>query len=297
MISVDSISKSFRGTKGHFWTKNELVLDKVSFSIQRAKVTGFLGANGAGKTTLLKIMLGFIDADSGTVSFDDELGVDFRDSIGYLPERPYFYPNLTGLDFVRLMSELSNNKQNIMQSNINLWAPKLRIDFALNRKISTYSKGMLQRLGILSSIIHNPKLIILDEPLSGVDPIGRKELKDIILELKNSGTTVFFSSHILSDIEEICDEIIFLKDKKVQYAGRIEDLLLNNNNEVEIVFKHKSIVNLSFSSRELNEDLYRVITSEDQKDTIIKEILDSGGQIQRVTPIRKTLEETIYFNE
>jgi ABC-2 type transport system ATP-binding protein len=200
-------------------------LKGISFELKPGTVVGFLGANGAGKTTFIKILMNFISKDSGDIIFNEEMGKNPKEiagNIGFLPERPYFYPDLTGREFVYLANKLSGLSKNEIEDKIIEWANTFKIDFALDRRIRSYSKGMLQRLGFLSTLVHDPKLIILDEPLSGLDPLGRKDLKEVIRKVRDEGKTVFFSSHIISDVEQVSDDIIFLKNGQVEYAGPLE---------------------------------------------------------------------------
>ena len=181
------------------------------------------------------------------------------------------------------MGKLANCKRGEIVDMINLWAPRLSIDFALDRGIKKYSKGMLQRLGFLVTMIHKPKLIILDEPLSGLDPIGRKELKDIILEInKNSGTSVFFSSHIVSDIEEVCDNVVFLKDGKIAFDGKVDEIITKNIKE-----------NVTISYEEFGQIIVKKINKED-KNQFITKILGENKNIISLEHDKPTLEEIFY---
>ncbi|MFG1482238.1 ABC transporter ATP-binding protein, partial [Halobacteriovorax sp. HFRX-1_3] len=237
MLVCHNISKSF---KKDFWAKEFIALKNVNFELTEGKIVGFLGANGAGKTTLIKIILSFIKPNSGSVKI---LGNDWTDDnvrrlVGYMPERPYYYQNLTGLEFLYYCGELQEVSREIVDKNIEKWATKLEIKFALDRKIKGYSKGMLQRLGFVSVLLHNPRLIILDEPLSGLDPIGRKEFKDVIKEVNEEGVSVFFSSHIVNDVEEVCDDVVVLEAGEIIYNGPIKELVAKNtSNQFEIVYK------------------------------------------------------------
>ncbi|GAB4405963.1 MAG: hypothetical protein OHK0056_04220 [Bacteriovoracaceae bacterium] len=189
---------------------------------------GFLGVNGAGKTTSLKIMLKFIKPDHGEVKFHSEMGETDRDifsQIGYMPERPYFYPDLTGKEFLTYMGTLSKLDCATNNRQIEKWSNEINISYALGRKIRTYSKGMLQRLGFVASLLHEPKLIVLDEPMAGLDPIGRREFKIVFKKLNKEGRSIFFSSHIVNDIEEICDDVVVIDKGKLFYSGRMQDLL------------------------------------------------------------------------
>ncbi len=282
MITFKNVTKIF---KSELFTKPFQALDDLSFSVQEGKVTGFLGANGAGKTTSLKILMDFVRLTSGEVIFDKTLGngnAEIFKNIGFLPERAYFYPHLTGEEFCHYMGGLQNLSSEVIKEKIAYWAPKFKIDFALERKIRTYSKGMLQRIGFLVTLLHDPKIIILDEPLSGLDPIGRKELKDIIIEVKELGKTVFFSSHIVSDVEEVCDRVIFIKDGKLVYEGEVQEILDKSNSSVSEIkyFKDSEIKSIEVKSSDKNDE--------------IKKIIESNFEIISVNNKRLTLEEIFY---
>jgi len=178
----------------------------------------------------------FISASAGEVVYAPELGKTFLEivsNIGYMPERPYFYSNLTGREFLFYMGSLNEVKMPLLRERVSRWGERLQIAHALDRKINNYSKGMLQRLGLVSILLHGPQLLILDEPLSGVDPIGRKEMKAALDEIHKEGKTIFFSSHIVPDIEEICTSVVVLEEGKVRYSGPVDALLGRNSNKKE----------------------------------------------------------------
>lgn len=263
MFEFCEISKSFRND---FWDPKVKVLDQISFEVRSGVLCGFLGVNGAGKTTSLKILLSFIKPDSGQVKFSSEIGVDRKSifsKIGYMPERPYFYPDLTGNEFLEYMGILSKISKNDCKLQIKKWTEEINIAYALKRKIRTYSKGMLQRLGFAATLLHEPSLIILDEPMAGLDPIGRKEFKNIFKSLHLSGKTVFFSSHIVNDIEEICEDVVVIDSGKLFYSGSMTQLFDKYSNDQYIVYyeddKVSKIINL-FSSR--YEESLRFIQTE-----------------------------------
>lgn len=298
MLKFSGITKIF---KSDLIAQPFVALKDVSFQIPSGSMVGFLGANGAGKTTSLKIIMDFIRPDSGEVEFDARLGenrVDIFKKIGFLPERPYFYPNLTGEEFLEFMGSLSEMNRTQIHFQIKRWAPVFKIEYALKRPLKTYSKGMLQRTGFLATIIHEPDFIILDEPLSGLDPIGRKELKDVISEVHRQGKTVFFSSHIVPDIEEICDRVIFLKEGSLVYDGSVEKLLQSEKQaEYTIKFKMKNFKNIRIPHRnhlELPDDLHSVIIHESVKNTFLSELIALGVDISGIELNKPNLEEIFY---
>lgn len=282
MLEFCEVTKIF---KSDLFKKDFVALDNISFKIPAGKIIGFLGANGAGKTTSIKIAMDFIRPSSGKILFGSELGGSRKEAfkhLGYLPERPFFYPHLTGREFCFYMGQISSLSQSQIKSQIKSWAPRFKIDFALDRTIKTYSKGMLQRIGFLATVLHDPKLIILDEPLSGVDPIGRKELKDIMVELNKLGKTIFFSSHIVSDMEEICSEVVCLKDGLMVFSGNVDEMITQN-------------INPSFTIVSIQDgEMIRKVVEPEQKDNYLQKILNEKHDILKVEQIKPTLEEIFY---
>ncbi len=221
-IQLEDITRSF---KNHFWQTKNQVLKGISFTIAKGEVFGFLGPNGAGKTTTIKIITGLIRPDSGKVSvFGEEANsITAKRKIGFLPESPYFYEHLTGYEFLKihaLLSDLTDHKQ-----RVNELLQRVGLEQAKDLYLRKYSRGMLQRIGIAQALVGSPELLILDEPLTGLDPLGRKEIKDIILEEKAKGTTIFFSSHILPDAEAVCDRIGIIIHGEIREIGDLSELL------------------------------------------------------------------------
>lgn len=282
MLSVDRISKEY---KADFWAKKNRVLDNVSFTIKENDFVGFLGANGAGKTTSMKIMLGLIEATEGQIEYDPLFAKNrygFFSKVGYLPERPYFYPNLTGLEFLLYMGGLQGVPRKTVIERAKYWGERLHINFAFDRKIRGYSKGMLQRIGITSTLLHNPKLLIYDEPLSGVDPVGRVEIRDVMVELHKMGKSIFFSSHIVSDIEQVCKRVVVLDKGKLFYKG-----------EINVLLDEHSKTNYSIVATN-NTKTISLQVSEKEKDKKILELLNNGASISVVERMKVSLEEIIY---
>ncbi|OIQ18502.1 MAG: hypothetical protein BM556_09615 [Bacteriovorax sp. MedPE-SWde] len=296
MFKVNNVSKKFRND---FWEKDFFALEDVSFEINPGEIVGFLGANGAGKTTFLKILLRFISTTSGEVEFSKDLGEgnDVFANLGYMPERPYYYPHLSGREFLDYCGRLQDLDSETIKEKSIYWAKELKIDFALDRLIKSYSKGMLQRLGFVSTLIHDPKLIILDEPLSGLDPLGRKEFKDILVRLHKEGKTVFFSSHIVSDVEEICQRVVVLEKGKLMYTGAIDNLILDN---IKPVYNISIVKNVSVQEKYSNEythsndELSFFEIPINQKNSFLEKLFQDGVEIAGVEKSKVSLESVIY---
>ena len=282
MIEFNGITKKFQN---NFWDKEFLAVDGVSFKIEAGDLVGFLGANGAGKTTLIKILMDFSRQTSGEVTFDKMMGHslnEIKSSIGYLPERPYLYPHLTGREFLEYVGSINSISSSELESLIIHWTEKMQIAHALNKRTKEYSKGMLQRLGFVSCLIHNPKLLVLDEPLSGLDPMGRRDFKKILVELNKSGVTIFFSSHIVSDVEEICNKVIFIEKGKLVYEGNLDSLLMKHANDLYTV---KTLENGKVETAHL--------TSE-EKNNYLESMLAKKIEVIEIEKEKITLEEIIY---
>lgn len=296
MIELKGISKSF---KKDFYSSRFDALNNVSFKINEGDLVGFLGANGAGKTTSLKIILNFIKPDSGEIEYSAQVGGSFNNflkQLGYLPERPYFHANLTGREFTEYMAKLHDLKRSSFIPEIKRWSQRLGIEHALDRKLQNYSKGMLQRIGFVSCLVHNPAFLILDEPVSGLDPVGRKEIKDVMLELNKLGKTIFFSSHIVSDIEEICNDLIVLDKGKLIYSGEVTSLLEKESKNVsEVIFetpnieKYRKFGDIS----QLSKNIFRILLTS-QNSTFLKYLNEQNDRLIKFLEIRPTLEEIIY---
>ncbi len=224
LIEVEGLRKSFaRG----FIPKKILILKSINFKVEAGRITGFLGGNGAGKTTTLKCILGLIFPDEGTVKIlGQKLDTEVRKKIGFLPERAYFYEHLTGEEFLRFHGELAGTMKSVeVRARVDELLKKVDLDFARKKRLRQYSKGMLQKIGLAQAIIHRPALVILDEPVSGLDPDGRYYVSQLIQETAKEGTGVFFSSHLLPDVEKISQDLVILKEGSVLYNGTLRGFL------------------------------------------------------------------------
>lgn len=282
-ISFENVSKKF---KQNFWEKESLILNDLSFELIEGDLIGFLGANGAGKTTSIKILLGFIKETKGFVHFEGFLNKNrdsFIQELGYLPEKTYIYQHLTGREFLNLVGKIFNIQKSDLDLRIKQWSEKLMIDYALDKVIKTYSKGMQQRLCFVSALLNQPKFLILDEPLSGLDPMGRKDFKQIFKDVNSQlGTTVFFSSHVVSDVEEICNKVLFIEKGKMIYQGSVDKLIHENATEnFKISYFKDSILNTAFYLPE-------------EKDKEIVKLIESGANIIKLEKNIPSLESIIY---
>lgn len=221
-IEISRVNKWFG--KGR---KKKQVISNLTIILAENEVYGFLGPNGAGKSTTIKMLLGFLKVDSGLMRVGGKIvGQDeYRNLLGYLPELPFFYPHLTARETLRMSGRLSGMNKEDIRKQTTILLDRMKLTHAINQRVGGFSKGMKQRLGLANALIHNPPILILDEPMSGLDPMGRHQVKALIQELKSEGKTIFLSSHILSDIEELCDHIGIIHQGELLYSGNLVDFM------------------------------------------------------------------------
>lgn len=225
MIQVRDLRKTYRIG---FWRKPVKALKGVDLQVERGDLFGFIGPNGAGKSTTLKILLGLLRADGGEVRLMGEpVGLAAgRAKVGYLPEQPYFYDYLTGREFLEFYGRLSGLKREDLRSRIGEVAERTRVQAAwLERRLRTYSKGMLQRIGLAQALLGRPELLVLDEPMSGLDPIGRRDVRLLLQELHGQGVTICYSTHVLSDVEAVCNRLAMAVGGEIRRQGTVEEVL------------------------------------------------------------------------
>jgi ABC-2 type transport system ATP-binding protein len=224
VLRAEGLAKTFRKP---FTGKKVEAVRGVSFEVRAGEIFGFLGPNGAGKTTTIKMLVGLIGATRGraTILGHEAPSPEALARVGFMPENPYIYPYLTPREFVSLCARLSGVPGKGLAERVEKVVARVGVSDAIDRSVRALSKGMTQRVGLAAALVHDPDLLVLDEPMSGLDPIGRKEVRDLVVEEKKRGHTVFFSSHILADVEMLCDRVCILKKGEVVVSGGLDDLL------------------------------------------------------------------------
>ena len=294
VVWVQDVVKDFRPG---FGLRRKRVLDGISFSVRRGEIFGFVGPNGAGKTTTLKILLGLIYASAGDAAI---LGhrvreTAFRRQVGFLPENPYFYDFLTGREILHFYARLSGVSRESRARRVEDLLARVSLSQAGDARLRTYSKGMLQRIGIAQALVHDPEVVFLDEPMSGLDPIGRKEIRDLILRLHAEGKTIFMNTHILTDVEMLCDRVAIIVKGRIRYEGRIEDFLEGDRRcdltlanlppELAETFERRYGAELSGRGENVEFRVAEKHTSE-----MIRAALDAGAEVRSMAPHRVSLE-------
>jgi ABC-2 type transport system ATP-binding protein len=271
----------------------------VSFEVERGEIFGFLGPNGAGKTTTLKMLMGLVAPTSGTMEI---LGVrvpssDVMGRVGFLPENPYVYPYLSPREFVSLCGRLSGLRGLQLRGRVARAIADVGMAHAADRAVRTLSKGMLQRIGIAAALVHDPDLVVFDEPMSGLDPVGRKEVRDLIVAQKAAGKTVFFSSHVLSDVEMLCDRVCILRKGEVVVSGALRSLLAQDKkrSEVTVVGAREALVGalgkMSQVTRAAGDTVVLEVEGDGALQEIVARVLAEGARLDSITPKRETLED------
>ncbi len=298
-IVTQDLSKDFHVG---FAMRRQRVLHGLNLEVRRGEVFGYLGPNGAGKTTTIKLLVGLIFPSSGEVSLLGEGACDakVRSRIGFLPENPYFYDHLTGWELMDYCARLLEMDKASRHSRIRELLEKVGIEEAARTRLRKYSKGMIQRIGLAQALLNHPELVILDEPMSGLDPVGRKEVRDLILELKAEGKTIFFSSHILPDVEMICDRVGILTGGRLKEVGVLEEILEAKIECIEITLRNADLGFLSQLSLPLSsppiqrgEKVLLSVSDEEALQNALTLLREGGVRVVSIIPQRETLEE--YF--
>jgi ABC-2 type transport system ATP-binding protein len=296
VVSANHLSKTYRVG---FWGRKVEAVRDVSFSVNEGEVFGLLGPNGAGKTTTMKILLGFVKPSAGTaeVAGFPAGSPEARHRFGYLPENPSLYEFLRGDELLILLGRLSGLSSSAARARA---AELLQLvgltGRSTDRPIRKFSKGMVQRLAIAQSLITDPPIVLFDEPMSGLDPVGRKDVRDLIFALRERGKTVFFSTHILSDVEAICDRVGIISDGRLTDLGRLDELVDSTTRETEIVLgglgeEWRQRYAPTARAAERDGNLVLQFTVEAEAQAAARAALEHGGRIVSLTPHRQTLEE------
>ena len=297
ILTAEGLTKVF---KVGFWGRRITVLEGLNLEVHRGEVFGFLGPNGAGKTTTIKILMGLIYPTAGRATL---LGRPIGDNqaksrLGFLPESPYFYDYLTAAEFLQFYGHLFGLRGALLEQRVTELLDLVGMSHARNLQLRKFSKGMLQRVGIAQALINDPELVVLDEPMSGLDPVGRKEIRDLILRLKESGKTIFFSSHILHDAELLCDRVAIILRGRMVACGRVRDLVGQSATQsVEMVVDGLSAEAMEHL-RPLAEKLFTrgnqalvVLKSQHQVVNALEIVRATKGELVSLTPQKSSLEE------
>ena len=297
-IEIQNLTKDY---EVGFWRKRKVrALDGLSLRVEPGQIFGFLGANGAGKTTTLKLLMGLIYPTGGTARI---LGRDIGDTsmharIGYLPENPYFYDYLTAREFLNYCAQLFGQDKAMRRRRTEEILARVNLEKkSWDRQLRKFSKGMLQRVGLAQALVNDPEIVFLDEPMSGLDPVGRREVRDLIASLRTQGKTVFMCSHILSDIEVLCDNVAILKGGRLAHAGSLDELRARESALIEVIVSgaDAATINQQLGSTAkvttTASGLRIEVADEQEVDAVIAALRKAKGKLVSVQPVRQSLEE------
>ena len=286
MLKVSNLYKRFK-TKG----KKVDALKGLDFQVESGEILGFLGPNGAGKSTTIKIMMDLIRADKGEVKVAgiDSKNIEARRKVGFMPENPQYVDTMTGMDLIMLAAFMHNIDKKEAISKGKLLLEEFELISAAHRSLRNYSKGMIQRIGFVSAIFHEPEVLILDEPMSGLDPMGRILFKNKLKELNKKGVTIFFSSHIIPDIEDICTKVLIIR--KGQMVKELNEVDLKYTTVGFNIVLEKNVIVEGFETKKINDHLYKIFCSKDTFSTIFELLKGRNIDIVDIEPVKKHLED------
>jgi len=293
-IEILDLEKSYQVG---FWRKRaKVALRPLRLTIEEGEVFGFLGPNGAGKTTTLKLLMGLVFPTAGTArilgrALDDP---QVKSQIGFLPEQPYFYDHLTARELLNYYGQLSGVPAKGRAARVEQMLDRVGLSDSAGVQLRKFSKGMLQRVGLAQAILHDPKLVFLDEPMSGLDPMGRREVRDMIQQLRHEGKTVFFSTHILSDAEALCDRVGVIHQGELRGVGAIAELTSQTQGRIEIIFYAPrvpaALTQLGAEAR-VSGNIVNAVLPEKQQDAALEVLRHERLKLISLTPVRRSLEE------
>jgi ABC-2 type transport system ATP-binding protein len=297
-LEIKGLKKSFRS---NFLIRKYTILKGIDLDVEKGEIYGFLGPNGAGKTTTIKCVLGLLAPDQGEILIDGQPAAlpAARRRTGFLPENPYFYDYLTAREFLFFSASLFRLPEAEARQRIPILLHQVGLSGHEDLKLRTYSKGMVQRLGLAQAMINDPDLLILDEPFSGLDPIGRKDLRTLILSLREQGKTVFFSSHILQDMEMMVDRVGIILNGAIRRQGKLSELIERSTQYYEVVcaqIAEKELARIHANYIVRDGQYVVTLASDADVNLVVESIIHSSGRIVAVTPVKMTLED-IFFSE
>lgn len=290
-ISINNVSKTYRTG---FWGKAFVALDHLTLEVKQGEILGYLGPNGAGKTTTFKVLLDLIRPNKGFITFFGQpADRRSRERIGFLPENPYFYMYLTAEESLHFHGRLKGMTISARKKRIPELLKLVGLEHAIDRPLKKFSRGMLQRIGIAQTLVNDPDILILDEPMSGLDPNGRKQMRDIILGCRNQGKTVIFSSHILSDVEIMCDRAAMIRQGKLQGIVPVGEMLDSKIAHWEIVCTSLPAIDrfTQYITHQTKNQILLKIDSENEAKKLMVDIEQSGGRVISFGPQRTSLED------
>jgi ABC-2 type transport system ATP-binding protein len=296
-IRTEELCKDYRTG---FWRRRARVLRGLNLEVRAGEVFGYLGPNGAGKTTTLKLLMGLIHPTAGraTILGRDISEVDVKAQVGFLPENPYFYDYLTGREFLDYYGRLFALPGRARRERVDRLLHEVGMAHAAELSLRKYSKGMLQRIGLAQALINDPDLVVLDEPMTGLDPLGRKEVRDLILRLKAAGKTIFFSTHIIPDVEVICDRVGIIFVGELVTVGPLETLLGTHLESIEITFSglppgDPGVPGGPWARPPVHTAGRTIVAVADEAtgNATVRALVERGATIHSVVPLRRTLEE------
>ena len=295
-VETRALTKSYRNQ----WTmKVTRGVTELTFSVRRGEVVGYLGPNGAGKTTTIKILTGLHKPTSGEAWILGQRveNPSARRRLGFLPEQPYFYDYLSGIEYLELAGQLSGLGGHEAHERARRWLGRVGLGEQPRLMLRKYSKGMLQRLGLAAALVHDPELLILDEPMSGLDPFGRRDVRELILEQRDKGTTVLFSSHILPDVEVLCDRVAIVLKGRLERVATVGELVSEGHQKVEIRCTGKPLIEVpaafvgAIERVEHAHETQFMLNDEQRLREVLAWLIGHGVEVRAVTPHRSTLEE------
>jgi len=301
-IEIRGLTKDFLAG---FWKKRPVrALDGLDLAVEKGEVFGFLGPNGAGKTTTLKILINLLRPTSGHAQILGEPldSIPMHGRIGYLPENPYFYDYLTAREFLTYVGKLFGIRQPVLGRKVKELIERVGLEDSAGFQLRKFSKGMIQRIGIAQALVNDPEVVFLDEPMSGLDPLGRREVRQVIASLKSGGVTVFFSSHILPDVETLCDRVAIMNRGRLQAVGALNEILKVKIEGHEVVLAGASpqvfaeLSGMCGQLTSLGDRLSLRASDSAQVASIVAFAASRGAELISVNPIRSSLED-FFFEE